>query len=45
MSNHENDFERNIAQAMLSHPDTVIVVDEDGRICLTYQDALQPTGS
>jgi len=45
MSNNKNTNEiaRHIAQGMLSHPDTVVVVDENGRLCLTYQDELQPT--
>ncbi len=41
MSNRKNDLGRHIAQAMLSHPDTVVIVDADGCLCLTYQDQLQ----
>ena len=41
MSKHEENLGRHIAQAMLSHPETVVVVDADGCLCLTYQDQLQ----
>ena len=43
---HENDERgRELMKAMLSHPATVLVMDEDGRMRLSYADEFETAQS
>ena len=42
MSEHESPDPRELLKAMLEHPNTIVMVDESGRIRLAYEDEPVP---